>query len=260
MVSTDQKTDVKEKEADCPVVVAVTSHAVFESGGAEDPDGLYVGGIAFPLLQALQKVNERLLKENPAESLLFDVILITTESQQQQQSSRITESVRHHGLKVSRFCFSNEEDFMENLLNNNVHLFLTTNRNEALQGSQKGVLSVLLDEHTASCPTEQLRVLFCGDAVVQSEAGPALASKQAAQSFSAQLGKMRGRFGPFDSPISIALMTSRGGRESCGDALRTLRSLGVNADEAYCLAGAPRGPIKRLLRPHFLLSECFSSN
>lgn len=154
-----------------------------------------------------------------------------------------------------------------------------------------GVLSVLLDEHTASCPTEQLRVLFCGDAVVQSEAGPALASKQAAQvqtvatthaspapfvvywcdfkriihilalqSFSAQIGKMRGRFGPFDSPISIALVTSRGGRESCGDALRTLRSLGVNADEAYCLAGVPRGPIKRLLRPHFLLSECFSSN
>lgn len=39
-----------QKEADCPVVVAVTSHAVFESG-AEDPDGLYVGGIAFPLLQ-----------------------------------------------------------------------------------------------------------------------------------------------------------------------------------------------------------------
>lgn len=82
----------------------------------------------------------------------------------------------------------------------------------------------------------------------------------ALQSFSAQIGKMRGRFGPFDSPISIALVTSRGGRESCGDALRTLRSLGVNADEAYCLAGVPRGPIKRLLRPHFLLSECFSSN
>lgn len=33
------------------MVVAVTSHAVFESGGAEDPDGLYAGGIAFPLLQ-----------------------------------------------------------------------------------------------------------------------------------------------------------------------------------------------------------------
>lgn len=54
-------------------------------------------------LQALQKVNERLLKENPAESLLFDVILITTESQQQQQSSRITESIRHHGKRTSTF-------------------------------------------------------------------------------------------------------------------------------------------------------------
>lgn len=259
MVSTDQKTDVKQKDADSALVVAVTCCAVFESG-AENRDGLYGVGIAFPLLQALQRVNERLLKENPAESLLFDVILITTDSQQQQHESRITSSAKHHGLRVSRFCFSSEEDFIENLLQNNVQLFLTTDRNEALQGSQKGVLSVLLDEHTASCPSEQLRVLFCGDAIVQSEAGPALASRQAAQSFSAQLGKMRGRFGAFDSPISIALVTSRGGKESCGDALRMLRSLGVNADEAYCLAGAPRGPIKSLLRPHFLLSECFSSH
>lgn len=44
-----------------------------------------------------------------------------------------------------------------------------------------GVLSVLLDEHTASCPSEQLRVLFCGDALVQPEAGPAVSGSPAAQ-------------------------------------------------------------------------------
>lgn len=42
-------------------------------------------------------MNERLLEENPAESLLFDVILITTDSQQQQQSSRVISSTRHYG-------------------------------------------------------------------------------------------------------------------------------------------------------------------
>ncbi|XP_029288960.1 cytosolic 5'-nucleotidase 1A-like [Cottoperca gobio] len=253
MVSTIQNTDVKQKDSARAVVVAVSSRAVFGSGAG---DGLYGMGVAFPLLQALQRVNERLLEENPAESLLFDVVLITTDSQQQQQSSSIISSTRHYGLEVSRFCFSSEEDFIESLIKNNVQLFLSTDRNEAPQASQKGVLSALLDRHVA--PSEQLRVMFCGDAVVQPDTGPMPASRQAAQSFSAQLGEMRRRFGMLDSPLSIVLVTSRGGRESCGGALRTLRSHGLSVDEAYCLAGAPRSPILSVIRPHFLLSDSFS--
>jgi len=49
----------------------------------------------------MQKVNERLLEENPAESLLFDVVLITTDRQQQQQSSCIVSSTKHHGNLTS---------------------------------------------------------------------------------------------------------------------------------------------------------------
>ncbi|XP_039664494.1 uncharacterized serine-rich protein C215.13-like isoform X2 [Perca fluviatilis] len=367
-------------------------------------------GVAFPLLQALQRVNKRLLEENPAESLLFDVVVITTDSQQQQQSSRIISSTRHYGnltltsssssstrhygnltltisssstrhygnltltlssiihysnltltissstrhygnltltlsssstrhygnltltisssstrhygnltltissstrhygnltltissiihysnltltissstrhygnltltisstrhygnltltisstrhygLEVSRFCFSSEEDFVESLQKNNVQLFLSTDSNEAPQASQKGVLSALLDRQEA--PSEQLRVMFCGDDVNRPDAGPMPASRQAAQNFSAQLGEMRQRFSMSDSPLRIVLVTSHGGRESCG-ALRTLRSHGVNVDEAYCLAGAPRSPILSVVRPHFLLSDGFS--
>ncbi|KAM7415378.1 hypothetical protein PAMA_019959 [Pampus argenteus] len=246
MVSTVQNTDVKQKDADRAVVVALTSRAAFEADGG---DKVYDVGVAFTLLQALQRVNKCLLEENPAESLLFDIILITTDSQQQQQSARIISSSRHYGLEVSRFCFSSEEDFIESLLNNNVQLFLTLDRNEALQASQRGVLSALLHQQTASSPSEQLRVLFSGDAVVRSDTSPA------ARRFSAQLGEMRQRFGVFDSPLSIVLMTSRGGRDSCSGALQMLRSRGVSVDEAYCLAGAPRGPILSLLRPHFLLSD-----
>ncbi|XP_041794145.1 cytosolic 5'-nucleotidase 1A [Chelmon rostratus] len=257
MVSTIQNTDVKQKDADRAVVVAVTSRAVFEPG-PDDGDDVYGEGVAFPLLQALQKVNGRLLEANPAESLLFDVVLITTDSQQQQQSSRIISSTRHYGLEVSRFCFSSEEDFIESLQNNNVQLFLTTNGNEAPQASQGGVLSALLDRQIAFCPSEQLRVMFCGDAVIRPDAGPTPLSRRAAQSFSAQLGEMQQRIGVFGSPLSVVLVTSRGGRDSCGEALRTLRSRGVSVDEAYCLAGAPRGPILSLLRPHFLLSDGFS--
>ncbi|KAI9547502.1 hypothetical protein NQZ68_017055 [Dissostichus eleginoides] len=250
MVSTIQNTDVKQKEADRAVVVAVTSRAVFDCG-VDDGDEVCEVGVAFPLLQVLQRVNERLLEENPSESLLFDVVLITSNSQQQQQSSRIISNTRHHSLEISRFCFSSEEDFTESLLKNNVHLFLTTDRDEAAQASQKGVFSALLNEKVAS--SEQLRVVFCEDAVIRTDTEPPSASQDAAQSFWAQLGEMRRRFGVLDSPLSLLLLTSRGGRESCGAALQTLRSRGLNMDEAYCLAGAPRSPILSLLRPHFLL-------
>ncbi|XP_053281999.1 cytosolic 5'-nucleotidase 1B isoform X2 [Pleuronectes platessa] len=259
MVSTVLNTDVKQKDADRAVVVAVTSRAVFESGAeGDDGDEVYKVGTAFPLLQALQRVNARLLEENPAESLLFDVILVTTDLEQQQQSSRIISSTRHYGLEVSKFSFSGTEDFIESLLTNNVRLFLSTDRNEASHASQNGVLSALLDQNLASCPSEQLRVLFCGDAVIRSNISPMPVSQQATQSFSAQLGEMRQRFGMFDSPLSMVLMTARGGRESCSAALLTLRSQGVSVDEAYCLAGAPRGPILSLIRPHFLLSNSLS--
>lgn len=42
------------------------------------------------------------------------------------------------GLDISRFCFSNEEDFVESLLKDNVQLFLTTDRDEVVQASHKG--------------------------------------------------------------------------------------------------------------------------
>ncbi|XP_026168285.1 cytosolic 5'-nucleotidase 1A [Mastacembelus armatus] len=245
---------MRQKDADRAVVIAVTSRAAFGSGG---DDEVFGEGTAFPLLQALKRVNERLLEKNPTESLLFDVILITTDSQQQQQSSKIISSTRHYGLEVSRFCFSSEEDFMESLLKNNVQLFVSTDKNQTSQASQKGVLSALLDQQATSPPSEQLRVLFYGDTVVQADTGPTPTSRRAAQSFMAQLGEMQQRFGMLDSPLSIVLVTARGSKESWGSALRALRSHGVSVDEAYCLVGAPEGPIISLLRPHFVLSDGF---
>ncbi|KAI4800750.1 hypothetical protein KUCAC02_007125 [Chaenocephalus aceratus] len=201
MVSTIQNTDVKQKEADRAVVVAVTSRRCFDCG-ADDGDEVCEVGVAFPLLQALQRVNER--------------------------------------LEISRFCFFQRGGFHRELLKNNGHLFLTADRDEAAQASQK-----LRRSSSELC--------FCGDAVIRTDAEPPSASQDAAQSFWAQLGEMRRRFGMLDSPLSLVLLTSRGGRESCGTALQTLRSRGVNMDEAYSLAGAPRSPILSLLRPHFLL-------
>ncbi|XP_057693853.1 cytosolic 5'-nucleotidase 1A [Corythoichthys intestinalis] len=251
MVSTIANIDVKQKDSSEPLVVAISCSAVLEDAAEGDRDDHSLG-VAFPLLMALQSVNRHLLAANSAESLLFDVLLITTDECQQQQSARIVSSTKHHGLEVSSFCFSGREDFVESLLENQVQLFLTTEPREASQASQRGILSALLGRQSWSSSSEQLRVLFCdNDIITTTPANPI----PAAQRFWSQLGSMRERFGVLDSPVSILVMTAHGGRQRLGDALATLRSRGLNADEAHCLAGAPRGPILDLLRPHFLLSD-----
>lgn len=250
MVSTIQNTDLKQKDSDHAVVVAVAAHAVFEVG-PQDGDDLYRVGVASTLLQAMQSVNNRLLEKDPAESLLFDVVLMTTDSRQQQQRPRIISSTRHHSLNIDRFCFSNEGDFVESLLKNNVQLFLTADRNEVVEASRKGLVAALLDQQTASCQLEQLRVMFCGSDFTQ----PVSGDRQHTKKFLTQLGQMKQKLGLFDSPLSTILVTSRGGRDSCSAALKTLRAHGLSVDEAHCLAGAPRQPILSLLRPHFLLGD-----
>ncbi|XP_061679944.1 cytosolic 5'-nucleotidase 1B-like isoform X2 [Syngnathoides biaculeatus] len=203
-------------------------------------------------MKALQNVNRRLVAANSAESLLFDVVLVTTDERRRRQNARIVSSTKHHGLEVSRFCFSGPEDFVASLLENRVQLFVSAEPEEVSRACRGGVLSALLcRRQTGPSPSEQLRVLLCADDFATTPAGPAPAAKR----FWSQLSAMRGRFGALDSPVSISVMTAHGGRHSFSDILATLRSAGLKADEAHCLAGAPRGPILDRLRPHFLLGD-----
>ncbi|XP_049578444.1 cytosolic 5'-nucleotidase 1A [Syngnathus scovelli] len=245
MVSTIANVDVMQKDADKALVVAISCSAVLED--ADDGD-VYAAGAAFALLQALKSVNRQLVAANPDESLLFDVLLVTTDERRRRQSARIVSSTKHYGLEVSRFCFSGQEDFVECLLENQAQLFLSTEPEEVALASQRGVLSALLGHQTWSSPSEQLRVLLCGDDVVAT-------FTPATQRFWSQLGALRGRFGVLDSPVSVSVMTAHGGRQHFGAILAGLRSRGLKADEAHCLAGAPRGPILEVLRPHFLLGD-----
>ncbi|CAJ1056001.1 cytosolic 5'-nucleotidase 1B isoform X2 [Xyrichtys novacula] len=214
--------------------------------------------MARKLLMLMHEMNERLQQESAKELLQFDVVLITTDSQQQQQSSSIISSTKHHGLEISRFCFANEEDFVESLQTNNVQLFLTSDKSEASQATQKGVLSALLDHQEASPPSDQLRIMFCEDAIIQPDTGPTPANREAIQGFAAQLGEIRRRFSLADSPLCFILVTAHGSKDSCASSLLTLRSSGISVDEAYCLAGAPRDPIMPLLQPHFTIRISFS--
>uniref|UniRef100_A0A8C6TAB7 Cytosolic 5'-nucleotidase 1A n=1 Tax=Neogobius melanostomus TaxID=47308 RepID=A0A8C6TAB7_9GOBI len=251
MVETVEKPDViPQVVAENALIVAVSVGAVFAAEEGE----VYGAGVAFPLLQAVQTVNERLLQVDPSESERFEVILISTNRVQQQQKERLQSSASAHGLHKHRFSFACEDDFTDSLRQSKVHLFLTTDSTEATRAANEGVLSALLNPLSASGPSEQLRVLFCADAILDPSPGQKTGTHEAVQAFGSRLGKMRQRFGVGDSPLSLVLLTSHGGVNRCCSALKMLRSDGVDVDEAYCLGGTPRGLIMPLLRPHFLLA------
>ncbi|CAL1594190.1 unnamed protein product [Knipowitschia caucasica] len=238
MVFTIQNADVKQGRVENALVIGVSHCAVF---GAEDESGA-----AFTLLQAVQLVNERLLqlKTSDSSSVQMEVVLICTNIQQQQKD-QIQTKTRESGLQIHRFSFY-EDNLTDCLLENKVDLFLTTDSEEAKQAASKGVLCTLLDPLSAHGPSEQLRVMFCADAILDLNTG-------SHQAFWSHLGDIRQRLGVEDSPLALVLLSSHGGINACCSALRSLRTLGLSVDEAYCLGGSPRKPIMSLLRPHFLL-------
>lgn len=50
-------------------------------------------------------------------------------------------------------------------------------------------------------------------------------------------------------------MTARGAASSGTRALKTLRSWGLEIDEALFLAGAPKGPMLEKIRPHIFFDD-----
>lgn len=257
---------VKQRDPTRAVVVAVSSQAIFDSD-SDTPD-LLKKGPAFSFIKAVQHVNETLLEKNPAETLLFDVILLSNDSQE--NNSRIIASVKHHGLDIGRFCFCNQKDNLVSLQSNKAKLFLSTDKNDVFTALQQGVLSALLYHHSDHQASDQLRVLFSGEALgltemkvstlgehdfTESEPQSFETAKDAMKDFAVQMGEMRRRFGIEGSPLGTGLMTEWGSRDVCAQALKTLRGWGLMVDEAFCLAGAPPNPILKVVQPHILFID-----
>lgn len=73
------------------------------------------------------------------------------------------------------------------------------------------------------------------------------------------LGKLQKKFYDkgqrLDCPIRTYLVTARSAASSGTRALKTLRSWGLEIDEALFLAGAPKGPMLEKIRPHIFFDD-----
>ncbi|KAJ8417092.1 hypothetical protein AAFF_G00283190 [Aldrovandia affinis] len=275
---------VQKKDSSQAVVIAVTSSSIFDLEGwqktvtEEDKQELqphsaanenkpFKMGAAFPFIMAVQRVNEKLLEMNPEETLLFDVILLSKNGSPEIRS-RVEDSVVHYGLDIGRFYFSGDDDFAEPLRSNNVKLFLSTDADDVCKALERGVPAAQLYQQCVQETAGPLRVLFAGDALglsddtehplreqgfSEAQLQSIAAAKGAMKEFATCMGEMRRRFGRDGSSLlCTCLMMAWSPRDVCVGALKTLRGWGLEVDEAFCLAGAPRSPILAHLQPHIL--------
>ncbi|XP_062960666.1 cytosolic 5'-nucleotidase 1A isoform X1 [Cynocephalus volans] len=125
----------------------------------------------------------------------------------------------------------------------------------------------------------QLRVAFDGDAVLFSDESERIVkahgldrffehekaheNKPLAQGplkgFLEALGRLQKKFYSkglrLECPIRTYLVTARSAASSGARALKTLRSWGLETDEALFLAGAPKGPLLEKIRPHIFFDD-----
>ncbi|XP_077067389.1 cytosolic 5'-nucleotidase 1B [Siphateles boraxobius] len=224
-------------------------------------------GRAFTFIKAVQTVNERLVDQNKTESLLFEVILIAKECSEELKM-KIVESVKHYGLEIGKFYFCKKEELIHTLQSNKVKLFVSTDRDAVYNAIHTGIPAALLYDQADHHVLNRLKVIFSGDVIGFSEdtlgslsdfgfsetqIETFKAAKICMKEFAVLIGQMRRRFGHENSPLCTCVLTVWGSRNICATALKTLREWGLDADEAFCLAGAPCSPILAVVKPHILL-------
>ncbi|XP_073711580.1 cytosolic 5'-nucleotidase 1A isoform X2 [Misgurnus anguillicaudatus] len=237
------------------VTIAVSSRTLFDMTGERkifEEQGLekYVEyqqdheneplkpGPAFPFVKALMTVNERLRTLYPDSEELFDIVLMT--NNHAQVGVRLMNSINHYGIAAA-IMFNPD---METELSDT-----------------------------------QLRVAFDGDAVIFSDESEIIVKKHGLDTFFEHekqhenkplaqgplkcfleaLGKLQKKFYAknerLNCPIRTFLVTARSAASSGARVLKTLRSWGLEIDEALFLAGAPKGPLLQKIRPHIFFDD-----
>ncbi|KAJ7989034.1 hypothetical protein DPEC_G00315360 [Dallia pectoralis] len=237
-------------------------------------------GPAFPFVKALEAVNTRLRQLYPESEELFDVVLMT--NNHAHVGLRLINTINHHQLFIERFCMTGGNSLVGYLKAYHTDLYLSADPTKVRVALEQGIAAATMfnpPEGRTEVSETQLRVAFDGDAVLFSDESErvfkahgldkffehekahedTLLGHGPLKGFLGSLGKLQKKFYDkgqrMDCPIRTYLVTSRSAASSGTRALKTLRSWGLETDEALFLAGAPKGPMLEKIRPHIFFDD-----
>ncbi|XP_063040740.1 cytosolic 5'-nucleotidase 1A, partial [Engraulis encrasicolus] len=236
-------------------------------------------GPAFPFIKAIEEVNCRLRELYPDSEELFDVVLMS--NNHANVGLRLIHSVNHYNLFLERFCLTGGNSPIGYLKAYHTNLYLSADANKVREALDEGIAAATMftPEVVSEVCETQLRVAFDGDAVLFDDESERIYKthgldkffeheKELAdkpldhgplKGFLESLGRLQRKFYAcghrLDCPIRTYLVTARSAASSGTRALRTLRSWGLEVDEALFLAGAPKGPLLDRIRPHIFFDD-----
>ncbi|KAI1895147.1 hypothetical protein AGOR_G00103310 [Albula goreensis] len=236
-------------------------------------------GVAFPFVKALMTVNARLRDLYPDSEELFDIVLMT--NNHAQVGVRLINSINHYDLTIERFCMTGGESPIGYLKAYMTNLYLSKDSEKVQEAIEEGIAAATMFTTNMENPLSdtQLRVAFDGDAVLFSDESEIIVKKHGLDTFFQHekefenkplaqgplkcfleaLGKLQRKFyvknERINCPVRTYLVTARSAASSGARVLKTLRSWGLEIDEALFLAGAPKGPLLEKIRPHIFFDD-----
>jgi 5'-nucleotidase len=245
------------------------SNLVFENEGLDayrkyqidHEDKVLEPGEAFPLVQKLLMINERLGGEPRVE-----IILLSRNSAD--TGLRVFNSIEHYKLQITRAAFCGGQKPYRYVQAFGCHLFLSTHADDVRKALDNGVAAATLlqtDEPKSDfLKKPQLRFAFDGDAVLFSDEAERVFKEQGLDAFSASeqasarqplsggpfksflqaLHSIQSEFSRDDCPIRTALVTARSA-PAHERVILTLREWDVRIDESLFLGGLSKADFLR---------------
>ena len=254
------------------LVVAISSRALFDLAEShriytedgveayqrfqiEHEDEVLAPGPAFGLVV-------KLLRLNRPPRQYVEVILLSRNSAD--TGLRVFNSIKHHGLAITRAAFTRGESTSRYVPAFGAHLFLSADTGDVRRALEEGYAAATIFPSAPTNDSDELRIAFDGDAVLFSDeaervyqAGGLAAfsesEREAAatplsggpfKDFLAALHRIQAEFPEERSPIRTALVTARGA-PAHERVIRTLRAWNIRIDEALFLGGLDKGEFLR---------------
>uniref|UniRef100_A0A4W5PCQ8 5'-nucleotidase, cytosolic IB b n=1 Tax=Hucho hucho TaxID=62062 RepID=A0A4W5PCQ8_9TELE len=185
-------------------------------------------------------------------------------------------------LTIERFCMTGGKSPIGYLKAYMTNLYLSKDGEKVTEAIEEGIAAATMfacgDVENQLSDT-QLKVAFDGDAVLFSDESEIIVKQHGLDTFFEHekefenkplaqgplkcfleaLGKLQRKFYAKNErmtcPIRTYLVTARSAASSGARVLKTLRSWGLEIDEALFLAGAPKGPLLQKIRPHIFFDD-----
>lgn len=224
----------------------------------ENEGNVLLPGLGFSLVNGLLRLNKLI-----EDKRIVEVILMSKNNPD--TSLRISNSIEHYNLDITRAAFTSGESIVPYLDAFQVDLFLSADEKDVQDAINSGVAAGLIYESKASynaSTLKQIRIAFDGDAVLFSDESEKIYQKEGLEAFIQHeksnakrplsegpfakllrtIGYLQKEFGDEYNPIRTGLVTARN-FPAHERVIRTLRHWGVRVDEAFFLGGAKKEPI-----------------